>query len=403
MESLKSKFLIGAWALYDLANQFFALNIVSLYFVRWITLDKGTPEIFYSISFGISTFFVAILAPVFGKFSDLTKKHRVFLTYFTLLSVIFTVVLGIPESISLNLLFFALANFGCQMAVVFYNALMINIAPRDKIGLISGLGRMSSYIGAILAMHLVKPAVLKSGYQAAFLPTGILFLIFSLPCLIFVKDKKLKQIREIKLADLFAFDAYKIYGLSNFLKAMFFGLCAINIIMLFMSVYVTTVFKLNEHQVINLISVSTVFAIAGSLFSGFISDYLGYRRSLCAVFILWAVCFSLGAIAKTTYLYLLVGGLVGIALGSIWAISRAIAIKLVPEEKIGELFGLFNLVAYSSAVVGALYWGILLLLLSPLGDLRYRIALLSLVLFMLLGLIFLFKDLPRGAGFTNSD
>ncbi|MDO9573054.1 MAG: hypothetical protein Q7J37_04150 [Candidatus Omnitrophota bacterium] len=34
-EKIKKPALVLAWGLYDLANQFFALNIVSLYFVRW--------------------------------------------------------------------------------------------------------------------------------------------------------------------------------------------------------------------------------------------------------------------------------------------------------------------------------------------------------------------------------
>lgn len=58
-EKIKNFFLIFAWGLYDLANQFFALNIVSLYFVRWLTLEMKAPEILYSITFGISAFFIA--------------------------------------------------------------------------------------------------------------------------------------------------------------------------------------------------------------------------------------------------------------------------------------------------------------------------------------------------------
>lgn len=408
-QSLKKGFLIFSWALYDLANQFFALNVVSLYFVRWLTLEREIPEIFYSISFGISMFFVAVLAPILGTFSDLTKERRSFLVYFTLLSILFTCVLGLSESIFLGLLFFTIANFGCQMAIVFYNALMLNIAPINKVGLVSGFGRMLGYSGAILALYLIKPIVLKDGYQATFLPTGILFLIFSLPCMIFIKDKnpkgnlnltyffkKDKLIEVTRALKVTAFDTYKFPGLSDFLKAAFFSLCAVNVIILFMSVYATRVFGLNEAQIINLIAFSTVFAILGSLFSGIISDYFGYKRSLSAIFILWMICFLLGAVVKSTYIYLywLVGALVGIALGSTWVVSRALVIRIVPEEKIGEAFGLFSLIAYLSAIVGAFFWGIILFFLSPLNELGYRIALSSLILFMVLGFIFLLR-LPK--------
>lgn len=397
--NLKSGFLILSWALYDLANQFFALNVVSLYFVRWLTLEKNRPEIFYSVSFAISNLFVAILAPFLGIISDKTGRHRAFLVCFTFLSIIFTIIIGVSENIFLALLFFIIANFGCQTAIVFYNSLMVNIAPKDKIGLISGLGKMFGYCGAILALYLIKPIVLKSGYQATFPSTGILFLLFSLPCMIFVKDRKPKKdldltyfFKKEKVTEIFktikttAFDMHKYPGLLGFLKVAFFGLCAVNVIILFMSVYATKVFKLNEIQIINLIGFSTLFAILGSLFSGSISDQISYKHSLYLVFCLWIICFLMGAFIRIPYLYWLIGALVGIALGSTWVVSRALIVRLIPEEKIGEVFGLFNLIGYLSSIVGALFWGTILLLLSPLGEKGYRIALLSLILFMCLGL-----------------
>ena len=82
-EKIKDATSVLSWALYDLANQFFALNVISLYFVRWVTLEKKSPEIFYSIAFGISMFFVAILAPILGTISDIRGKRKVFLIYFT--------------------------------------------------------------------------------------------------------------------------------------------------------------------------------------------------------------------------------------------------------------------------------------------------------------------------------
>lgn len=403
-EKIKNSFLILSWALYDLANQFFALNVVSLYFVRWLILEKQKPEILYSISFGISTFFVALLGLILGAISDRLERRKPFLVYLTLLSVIFTVLLGIDKGVLWALIFFAIANFGCQTAIVFYNAILVNIAPQGKIGLVSGIGKMFGYTGAVLALYLIKPIVLKSGYQATFLPTGLLFFIFSLPCLVFIKDKtnqkninlmpflKKETIRGI-LKDLktTALDTDKYPGLGDFLKGAFFGLCAVNAIILFMSVYATQVFGLNEAQVISLITFSTFFALAGSFFSGFLSDYLGHKCVLSATFVLWIACMLTAAVVSNIHFYWLIGAFVGIALGSTWVVSRALAIKLVPEEKMGEAFGLFNLVGYISAIVGSLFWGLVVLVLSDFGKWGYRTALLSLILFMSLGFIFLLR------------
>ena len=261
-----------------------------------------------------------------------------------------------------------------------------------------------SYSGAIAALYLVRPIVLEKGYQAAFFPTGLLFLIFALPCMLFIKDKKpLKKIEAehfigkgkiygaFKTLKTTAFDTYRFPGLLDFLKGSFFALCAVNAVILFMSVYATRAFGLDESGVINLITLSTFFAIAGSLFSGFISDYIGHKRSLLAVFILWGACFIAGAFMRNVHWYWIIAALAGIALGSTWVVSRAMAVSIVPAERIGELFGLFNLVGYLSAIIGVLFWGGMLLFLSPLGEWGYRITLLSLILFMALGFIFLLR------------
>jgi UMF1 family MFS transporter len=402
--NLRKRFLILSWALYDLANQFFALNVVSLYFVRWLTLERNIPEIFYSISFGISLILVALFSPIFGTISDITHKRRSYLVFFTLLSIYFTSILGLSQSVFLALVFFAIANYGCQMAIIFYNAQLSDISPPDKIGLISGLGRMFGYSGAILALFIFKPIVLKSGYQAVFLPTALLFLFFSLPCMIFVKDKpfgkkinlnyylKIEKIPLIfKRLKEFLLIAYKTPVLLNFLKATFFSLCAVNTVILFMSVYISRVFGLGESEIINLICFSTLFAIIGSFFSGIVGDLWGYRNCLIFVSCLWIISFLFGALARSIYLFWLIGSLMGMALGSTWTILRALTIRLIPRENAAEIFGLSNLVGYLSAIVGALFWGIIIWFLSPLGELGYRISLLSQVLFMVLGICFLLR------------
>lgn len=400
---IKKSFLVLSWALYDTANQFFALNIVSLYFPRWLTIEKNSPEILYSLSFGISVLFVAICTPILGAISDMKGRRKEFLAYFTFLSIIFTMAMGLCTSIFWGLVFFAIANFGCQGAIVFYNALMVNVAPPARVGFVSGLGRMFGYAGAILALYFTKPVILKMGYQATFFITGVFFLIFSLPCLIFIKEESVKERMNIsyflkkgrilqifKRLKLTLFGDYKFRRLRNFFKAAFFGLCVVNALILFMSVYVGQVFGLQEEEIINLIAFSTIFAILGSVFSGFISDIIGCRRSLLGVFFLWGVSLLGGAFLNPPF-HWLIGALVGISLGSTWVVSRAMVIKLVPSEKIGEVFGLFNLVGYASGVIGPLLWGLILLYLSPLGEVRYRIACLGSILFIAIGSIFLLR------------
>ncbi|MBM3243437.1 MAG: MFS transporter, partial [Candidatus Omnitrophica bacterium] len=266
----------------------------------------------------------------------------------------------------------------------------------------SGLGRMLGYTGAIIALYLIKPVVLKGGLQAAFLPTGMLFLLFSLPCLLFIKDRapkskvsfllftsKNKLLVSLKQLKSDFTNSHSIPLVPNFLKSAFLGLCVVNVIILFMSVYATRVFQLNEAQIVQLVTFSTFFAIFGSFLCGFLSDYIRIRPGLIGIFILWSLSLYLGSILRSgSALFLLVGALVGFSLGATWVVLRAFTLRLVPAERVGALFGLFNLIGSLSALTGALFWGVILLFLSPFGDTGYRIALLSLNIFFAFAVVF---------------
>ena len=157
-----------------------------------------------------------------------------------------------------------------------------------------------------------------------------------------------------------------------------------------MSVYAGKVFGLGEGDTIYLIAFSTLFAILGSFVSGVISDIIGYAKTLLGVFFLWVLAILGGTLLSPPF-HWAIGALAGFSLGSTWVIFRAMVIKIVPEEKIGETFGLFNMVTYLSGIVGPLFWGLLLLFLSPLGEVGYRLAFFSMVFFIGTGAVFLVR------------
>jgi UMF1 family MFS transporter len=86
------------------------------------------------------------------------------------------------------------------------------------------------------------------------------------------------------------------------------------------------------------------------------------------------------------------GPLVGIALGATWTVSRVMLVALAPPEKIGEFFGLFSLAGKVSAVAGPAITALILFLLEEsTGTGAYRIAIGSLALLVVLGLLLLLR------------
>lgn len=403
--------------MYDFANTIFAMNVISLYFALWVTVDMKGEDILYSLALSGSMLLVAISSPIMGAVSDRVGKRMPFLVFFTLISCAFTALIGLANRLFFGLLFFAVANFCYQTAIIFYNALLPEISGKGQIGRVSGYGISLGYCGTIAGLLLVRPFVLKYGRQAAFIPTAILFLLFSLPCFLFVKDQlaerkdkpRLFLLRglsakqkgrgkfELQIKRAFrkikeTFIHIKEYpGLFNFLIATFIILNAVNTIIVFMSVYTKKVIGFTDPEIITFYIISTIFAILGSFIAGFVTDRLGSKRTLSIVLRLWCISILLAIISMSKAMFWVVGPLVGICLGATWTSARALVVDLSPPQMVGEVFGLYGLAGKSASIIGPLIWGLIVWAFGFLGILKYRLAIFTLLLFLGGGYLFLRK------------
>jgi UMF1 family MFS transporter len=393
---------ISSWALFDLASKFFTLNLISIHFARWVTIEKGVQDIFYSLSFGLSMAVVALLAPFSGRTADITGKRKMVFTLFTVLAAVLTAALYFVHEAAGALVLFAFANLCFQLAVIMYNALIADIVSLDRMGFVSGLGKMFGFTGAIGVLYLMKPIAMDYGYHALFLTSGGLLLIFSLPCIFFVRPDGQQDEKKISAKVLVhtwssmisSFRSIRqVPGVVDLLKAGFFVFCPLTALTLFMAVYLTRVFGFDEAGIINVIAVATLFAIGGSLAFGFLSDRIGYKKVLYSASVLLVAGFILLSVFTDPVHAFWLAALFGSAYGIVMTVPRPMAVSLVPKERVGEFFGLFALTGYAAALVGPLFWGAVILLLEPLGDLRYRAGILLMVVFVVPA-IYYFSHIP---------
>jgi UMF1 family MFS transporter len=393
---------ISSWSLYDFANTIFSMNIISLYFPLWVTVDKGGADILYGVALSSSMILVAISMPLLGAFSDRMGRRIPLLVGLTLLSVIFTGLIGISNQLALGLIFFVLANYGYHAALVPYDALLPQVSRGFSVGKVAGVGVALGYVGAITGIVMVKPFVSEAGRGASFIPTAFLFLLFSLPCFFLIKEEKKtkspvfrgtlgKEFMQIKETLL---NTKKYPGLLPFLIANFLYCDAVNTVIAFMAVYAHQVVGFNDSMIRTLLIISTSFAVAGSLIFGWITDRLGAKRTLVLVLWVWIVGLVVAITSFSPFAFWMVGPLVGISLGGTWVSARALVIDLSPPEKIGEIYGLYNMGGKFGFILGPLVWGGIVLLFEDLGILKYRIAVGSLLLFVLAGLSLL-KKVPK--------
>jgi len=381
------------------------MNIITLYFPLWVTVDKGGEDIVYSCALSLSMVMVALSMPILGGLSDRMGRRMPFLIGLTLLSVFFTALIGACNHLTLGLIFFVLANYGYHAALVPYDALLPRVSRGFSVGKVAGIGVALGYVGAIAGIVMVKPFVTEAGRASSFIPTAFLFLVFSLPCFFFVKEerKKMATIRWRTMKEEFTHiketlsQTKKYPGLLPFLIANFLYCDAVNTVIAFMAVYAHQVAGFDDAMIRNLLIVSTVFAAIGSLIFGWITDRWGAKRTLTAVLYLWIVTLVAAIASFSPWTFWLVGFLVGCALGGTWVSARALVLDLSPPEKIGEIYGLYNMGGKFGFILGPLVWGFVVLVFEDLNTIKYRIAVGSLLLFLLAGL-YLLKKVPDKRG-----
>ena len=390
---------IASWACYDFANTIFSMNVISLYFALWVTVDHGGQDILYSGALSISMIAVAVSVPIFGVISDQTGRRRFPLAFLTIMSVFATVLIGQTNQLWIGLLLFIIANYCYQSALVFYNGMLPNVARRSSVGIVSGYGVSLGYLGSIVGLLIVQPFVTNSGRSAAFLPTGILFLIFAIPCFIFVKDSN-QNIFPVNIGQAFITLKKTIANASdnqillNFFVVHFLVLDVVNTIIAFMSVYANKVIGLNDKQITSFLIFSTVFAMMGSLLIGWLVKHKGTIFSYWTVLCLWLTSLFLIIVSSEETLFWIAGSLAGLGIGGVWVVSRTIVIELSPPEKIGEFFGLYSLTGKVASIIGPLLWGGIVWALQDTQTLKYRAAVGILFLITVIA-VFLFNNLQK--------
>ncbi len=386
-----SRRALYAWALYDLANTTFSLNVVSRYLPLIVVQDLGGRDLDVSIAYSASMLLVAFSSPLLGALSDLSRRRVPYLVVTTTGAVVATALMGFRAGAPTLLILFAVANYCYQAALVFYDALLANVSDESTRGRASGLGIAFGYGGAILSLYSVAPIAERFGKAAAFPATAVFFFVFALPCLVLVPEDGHGPMWRRGAARR-AFGRVRATlawlprhpPLARFLIAHFLYTDAVNTVILFMAVYVTMVGGFTSAEVTRLLALSTLFAIGGAFAQGRVVDRIGSKRALQLALALWALGLGLALVAAKAALWL-VGPITGSALGATWAADRVLMLRLSPPQALGELYGIYGMVGRFSAITGPLIWGAIVYLLEGTGALAYRAAIASLLLMLLAG------------------
>ncbi|MEP6692739.1 MAG: MFS transporter [Gemmatimonadaceae bacterium] len=403
-----------SWALYDFANTIFSMNITTLYFNLWLIADLHSSNTAVAVGNGVSSALVAGSIPLFGAISDARQQRVPWVVWLTLISVAATMAIGIvgqtmvplvgqgviggatvPDGWHVGgggliavLVAFVIANYTYQGAIPFYNAMLPDLVPQREQGRLSGLGAALGYIGSITGvvliapfftgtlpligavpgavmgtLHAIFPFTAHEGRVSTFVPTAVLFLIFSLPLFIFCRDHHPARDKQpIRAGAAFRSlwqtlrDTKHHPGALRFILTSFLYQDAMGTIISFMAVYAVKVMGFGEGSEITLFIVLTIPAVFGSYLAGQLVDKIGPKKTLATVLLAWVVLLIAMMFVPNQQAFWAVGFGIGFIFGGVSTAERPLLLTLIPKEEAGRFFSLMVLSSRAAAILGPFIW-----------------------------------------------
>ena len=371
--------------MYDFANQPYTTLVItfiySTYFAKAIAPDEIIGTALWSRAMTITALSVAFLSPLMGAIADRTGYRKLFLIFWTYVCIIgsFALYFPLPGEIYKALFWVVISNIGFEMGGVFCNAYLPDIAPKDKIGRVSGYGWSLGYLGGLIALGigyvlLVSPEnpifgfskELGENIRATNLMVALWFIVFSIP--VFMGIGGSAKVNKSSSGNIWresfgeiksTFKNIKKYKeLVKFLIARIFYNDGLVTIIAFGGIYAAGTFNFTFEDIFLFGIVLNITAGLGSFALGFLDDIIGGKKTVQVSNIGLIIACLLAVFTTKITVFWLSGILIGVFMGSNQAASRSLMARFIPENKENEFFGFFAFTGKATAFLGPLLLGL---------------------------------------------
>ncbi len=404
-----------SWILYDWANSVYATNILAvifpIYFGSVCQANGADNLVLWSLGTSVSTFVVAILAPVLGALAD-HKGHKMKLfSLFLVLGVGFTLVSALFDQHQMLLVGYVLSHIGFSGSCLFYDSFLTDVTTPERMDRVSSWGYAMGYIGGSTIPFLISIVILfvmgmdnLLAFKLVIVLTSLWWAVFSIPFLRNVRQihyiEAQKNLVRSTLSNLVrtARDIFSQKHIFLFILAYFFYIDGVGTIISVSTSYGSKLGLDNISMILALL-MTQIVAVPFSILFGRLAGKIGALKALCgAVAVYFFIClvgFYMGfnienhpgdpqALTLSLVLFWCMAFLVGTVQGGIQAISRSHFGKLIPPERSNEYFGFFDIFGKFAAVIGPL----LVALFTQLTG-RDSVGVISLALLFLVGFVLL--------------
>jgi UMF1 family MFS transporter len=401
-----------AWAFYDWANSAFptvvSTFVIAAYFAQGIAPDPATGQAQWGWMQAAAALVVALLSPLLGAVADAGGRRRLMLGLATLVTALATAALWFaqpdPAFALYALMCVAIATIAFEIGMVFYNSMLTQVAPRERLGRVSGLAWGLGYAGglaclAVCLVLLVQPNPALFGLdranaehvRATALLVALWLLVFSWPVLVALPDPRgprpsWGQAAVAGLAELRGLlrSLPRRPDLARFLVARLFYTDGLNTLFAFGAIYAAGVFGMGFEQILLFGIAMNVAAGLGAAGFALVEDRVGSRRMVLAALAAMVVLgIPLLLTTSESWFWALALSL-GLFFGPAQAASRALMARMAPPQEVAAWFGLF---ALSGRVTGFL--GPAVLAAVTVATNSQRLGMATVLVFLALGALIL--------------
>ncbi|MBK5112564.1 MAG: MFS transporter [Candidatus Heimdallarchaeota archaeon] len=431
------------WAFYDAADTVFAMAIVSITLFQWgelMGLRSGftfaRSHLLVSTFLMLSNVVVAILMPILGAHSDLVGKRKPLVIILGVITIAFIPLIVVTMRFLLGLLIFLITNVVFQAANLYYESMLPFICDTNSRAKVSAFGVAFGYVGTIFAILLVF--LLPRGFGDAttvddvlnnnvaiqdiqlgwvywmFIFAAVFYLFLLIPFFFVKENKSEKQITEsfgrrtrstfVQLGRTFKEIFKENKGMLLFLVGWFLINDAVGTVIAIMVDYLREGLGLEETTAGVILFGGILVGVAFLFIMGPVIDRKGPKFGVVITAIAWIIGIILTVLAGVTYKTVIIGNktviyklrilayfaaaVLSFGMGSVFVIGRQFILELCPPEKIGQYMGFKKISGKVSAALGPLIFSGVLSLVLPYGKtLAYQIAILSMLVFFLVGFV----------------
>ena len=368
MTSLEKK-----WVLYDVGNSAFTLlvsTLVPIFFSLIAGSNEASATVYLGYTTSIATAVVALLGPVLGAASDLRGMKKKIFSAALLVGAVGCAVLGFMQHWVWFLVLFVIAKSAYSLSLVIYDSMLCDVTARERMDEVSSRGYAWGYIGScipfilcVVLYVLYEPSMgiavlpLSAAMPVIFLLTAGWWVACSLPIW---KNFEQKHFVESgthpvragfkSLGGVFR-EIVKVRHILFFLLAFFFFIDGVYTIIDLAVAYGTDL-GLNSAMLLIALLVTQIVAFPAAILLGMLSRRVRpeYLILVCIVAYFFITVYAI--FLKEDYQFWILAVCVGLFQGTIQAMSRSYFAKIIPHEKAGEYFGVYDIFGKGASFMG---------------------------------------------------